>query len=119
MMQTALLLLAFFAAPESPDAHVDVPVATETAMQFYRSGIGFWFVGQALSLLIPAVILFSGASARIRDVAKGRGRSWFLTIGLYVVMYLALNEILLFPLSAYLGFVRPHAYGLSVEPVSK
>ncbi len=118
-MPTALLLLALFTSPESPDALVEVPVATEKAMAFYRSGVVLWFVGQAWLVLVPAAILFSGASAKIRQAAKGRGRSWFLTIGLYAMMYLAIQTLITLPLSYYLGFVRPHQYGLSVETLGK
>ena len=43
---------------------------------FYRSGNVLWVVDVAAGLLIPAVILLSGFSSRIRSVAVRIGRRW-------------------------------------------
>ena len=41
------------------------------------------------ALVLTGALAFSGVSARLRNLARRLGRSWFLTIGLYMVMYLA------------------------------
>ena len=70
-------------------------------------------------MLIPGVLAFSGFSARLRNLAARLGRTWFLTIGLYVVMYLAIVFLIDLPLSYYEGYVRLHAYALSNQTLVK
>src|SRR3989442_2607615 len=64
-------------------------------------------------LFVPAFIVFTGFSARIRDWAERIGRKWFFALALYLVSFMAVNYLLEFPLSFFQGFVRQHAYGLS------
>ena len=63
-------------------------------------------------------LAFSGASAA-RTLRRGWPGTGSLTIGLYVVMYLAIVFLLNLPLAFYLGFVRLHAYGLSNQTFAK
>ncbi|HEX5083956.1 MAG TPA: M48 family metallopeptidase, partial [Blastocatellia bacterium] len=70
-------------------------------------------------LLIPALFLFTGFSARIRDWAKSIGKTWFLVIGIYFAIFLIINFALDLPLSYYQGYVRQHAYGLSNQTFGK
>ena len=117
-MPTLILLAVLASAPldDAPrDARVEVPPASEEAMRFYRSGVVLWFANRLWILLVPAAILVSGLSAKLRDLARRVGRRWVVVVGLYGVLYLALNELVSLPLVYYVGFVRPHDYGLSVE----
>ncbi len=101
-------------------APVPVPEPSEKAMRYYRSGVVLWVVGLVWGLLVPAALLFSGASARIRSLASRTVRgSWLLTIGLYCALLLVLLFLLDLPLSYYAGFVRPHAYDLSSQTLGK
>ena len=97
-----------------------VPQASELALRYYRSGNVIWIVEHLLALAIPALLLFSGLSARLRTVASAIGRGHFYPT---LVVYLALLSLLLFvihlPLSAYVGYLREHAYGLSTQKLSK
>src|SRR6187551_1682864 len=103
-----------------PHAPVAVPPASELALRYYRSGNIIWIVEHLLALAIPALLLFSGLSARLRTVANTIGRGHFYPT---LIVYLALLSLLLFviqlPLSAYVGYVREHAYGLSTQKLSK
>jgi STE24 endopeptidase len=72
-----------------------------------------WVVTTLWGLFVPALILFTGFSARLRDWASTIGRKWFFVIAVYVVLYLALLYAINFPLGYYQGFVHQHAYGLS------
>jgi STE24 endopeptidase len=98
---------------------VAVPEPSQKAMQYYRSGMWLWAVNRIWGLLIPGVIAFSGFSARIRNLARSLGRFWFLSIGIYIVLYLAIVFVIDLPFSYYQGFVRQHAYGLSNQTMGK
>jgi Zn-dependent protease with chaperone function len=98
---------------------VAVPLPTAKAMQFYSSGNWLWVINRFWALLIPGILAFSGASARLRDLAKRLGRNWFLTIGMYMLMFLPIIFVVDLPLSFYQGFVRQHAYGLSNQTLAK
>lgn len=103
-------------SPEPPRAAVvAVPEPSAKAMRYYRSGLVLWGVGQVWVVAVPVVFLVSGLSARLRRLASRVGRSWFLTVGLYGVMYVVLNELVTMPLIFYAGFIRPREYGLAAE----
>lgn len=88
-------------------------------MSYYRSGNVLWFVNLFWGLLIPALFLFTGFSARIRDWAQKLGRKWFFVIGIYFIIFSTINFVIDFPLSYYQGFVREHAYELSNQTFGK
>src|SRR5439155_23782662 len=90
-----------------------VPEPGEKAMRFYRSGNALWCVRAFWELFVPALILFSGFSARIRDRVERIRRNWYLTVALYVVSFMVVKYLLDFPLACYQEFFRQHAYGLS------
>ena len=98
---------------------MDVPRPSALALQYERGGNLLWVVNQFWALAVPAVILFTGASARLRDLAGRLGRSWFLTIGLYVVLYSAIVFVVSLPLAYYQGYIRAHAYGLSEQTLGR
>jgi Zn-dependent protease with chaperone function len=98
---------------------VAVPEPSEKAMSYYRSGMRLWALNEIWALVVPGLILVSGLSARVRDLARRLGRWWFDTVGLYVVFYLALVFLIDLPLSYYEGFVRQHQYGLSNQSLAK
>jgi STE24 endopeptidase len=97
-------------------ATVAVPEPSVLAVRYHRSGNVLWAAATVLDLLLPAVLLFAGLSARIRRGAGriARGRR-LLTIALYAVAYILIQALVFLPLSWYAGYVRQHAYGLSTE----
>lgn len=103
----------------SAAAHVPVPRPSEKAVRYHRSGNVLWVVATLWGFLVPAAILFSGLSARMRDAARRVGRNWFFTLVVYGVMFSLLTWILDLPLAYYSGFVRQHAYGLSNQGFGK
>ncbi len=98
---------------------VSVPAPTTTAMQYYRSGNVLWVINRLWALIVPGALAFSGLSGRLRNVARRLGGRWFFTVGLYMIMLLAIMYVIDFPLSYYQGFVRQHAYGLSNQTLSR
>jgi STE24 endopeptidase len=106
------------AAPQA-SAPVPVPPASEKAMRYYRSGNVLWAIDTLWGLLVPALLLFTGFSARIRDAARGIGRNWFFTVAVYGILFTLVMAVLSLPLGYYEDFVRPHAYGLSDQTAAK
>jgi STE24 endopeptidase len=98
---------------------VAVPEPSEKALRHARSGNWLWLIGQVWSLLVPGVILFTGFSSKLRDVARRIGRNWFFTIVVYFALFLLMTFVIGLPLSYYAGFARPHAYGLSNQTFGK
>lgn len=98
---------------------VEVPTPSEKALRFYRSGMWLWVLDVCWGLIVPGVIAFTGFSATLRNLARRLGRWWFPTVGLYVVLYLAIVFLIDLPLNYYGGFVRQHAYGLSNQSLAK
>ncbi len=101
-------------ADTSSTAPVSVPEPTALALQYHRTGNVLWAADTVFGLLLPAAILFSGLSARLRSLAAriARGR-WFAMIAAYAVLFVALMALIYFPLTWYATFARQHAYGLS------
>jgi Zn-dependent protease with chaperone function len=99
---------------------VEVPPATEKAMEFYNSGMLLWAFNRVWGVALPALLAFSGFSARLRDLASRLGRRvWFFTVGIYIVLFLGVVFLIELPIDYYQGFVRPHAYGLSNQTLGK
>jgi STE24 endopeptidase len=107
------------ASAQTSTAPVPIPEPSEKAVSYYRSGILLWMVNVVWGLLIPALFLFTGFSARIRDWAKRIGKWWFLIIGVYFAIFSIINFAIDFPLSYYQGYARQHAYGMSNQTLGK
>ncbi len=98
---------------------VAVPEASDKAMRFHQGNNALWVLNHGWALLVTGGLAFSGLSARLRTAAQRIGRNWFFTVGVYVVLYLAIVFTINLPLSYYEGFVRLHAYGLSNQALGK
>jgi STE24 endopeptidase len=98
---------------------VAVPEPTSLALQYYRSGNVLWGVGTVLGLLLPALLLWTGWSARLRTAAFRTGRRWLPSLVIYALLFTAVMALLGLPFSYYVGFVRQHAYGLSSQTLEK
>ncbi len=100
-------------------APVSVPEPSAKAMQYYETGSWLWVINRLWAMIVPGLFAFSGLSARLRDLALRAGRGWFITIGMYMIMFLAIMYLIDLPLSFYQGFVRQHAYGLSNQTLTR
>src|ERR1700704_5596788 len=92
---------------------VAVPEPSAEALQYYHSGNRLWVAGTVLGFLIPALLLFTGFSARLRNGAVRVGRRWFPSLALYGILFALTTAVLMLPFEYYQDFVREHAYGLS------
>src|SRR4051812_23337109 len=81
---------ALAVAKEDPgeDVPIPVPVPSERALRYHRTGQYVWAFSRFWDVAVPLALLVSGASARLRDLARRAGKGWFLTMGVYVVLYL-------------------------------
>jgi Zn-dependent protease with chaperone function len=102
-----------------PAAQVAVPEPSPLALRYYRSGNVLWGIGTALSLLLPALLLFTGTSARLRTLSLRIGRRWLPSTMLYALLFVVLMSLLSLPLTFYAGFLRQHAYGLSNQSLDQ
>jgi Zn-dependent protease with chaperone function len=107
------------AAGSSGTGPVTVPPPSDKAMRYYRSGNVLWGIDTLWGLAVPALLLFTGFSARMRDIARRIGRKWFFTVAVYGILFTLVGFVLDLPLSWYEGFVREHAYGLSDQTAAK
>ena len=71
------------------------------------------FIGPLYGVLAGLLVLFSGLSARMRDIAHGLGSSRWVRVLVYLVFYTALSFVLGFPFAWYDGFAVEHQFGLS------
>jgi STE24 endopeptidase len=100
-------------------AQVSVPEPSPLAVRYYRSGNVLWGVATVISLLIPALLLYTGLSARLRSLALRIGRSWLPSLMIYALLFTLVTALLGLPLSYYADFLREHAYGLSNQSLQK
>ncbi|HYH79331.1 MAG TPA: M48 family metallopeptidase [Longimicrobium sp.] len=98
---------------------VAVPRASEKAVRYFRGNNVLWVVGIVWGLLLPLIALFTGLSARIRDVARRIGKRWYFTLVIYGIIITLLAWVVGLPLAYYTEFVRQHEYGLSNQTFAK
>jgi len=115
------------ASAPAPAAAFDPVAATEAYLarmspeQKARSDAyfegGYWLQlwGFLYGLCVALLLLASGLSARLRDLARRLGRAKPLETGLYFVFYLPVVTLLSFPLTVYADYFREHRYGLSTQ----
>lgn len=118
MKRLLLLLVALAPALALADVTpVPVPEPSDKAWSYYYTRNTLWAIGLAWGLAIPALVLATGWSARIRDIAAGRGRA--LTILVYLAIYGAIEFTLGLPLAYVSGYAVEHHYGLSNQSLGK
>lgn len=98
---------------------VPVPEPSALAVQYHETGNWIWALGEFWSLLVPTALLYSGASAKIRNLAQRIGRRYVFTVGIYIFLFCAIVFLINLPLYYYRGFIRQHAYGLSNQTLAK
>ncbi len=100
------------AATEAILAHV--PAEKKQRSDAYFEG-GYWIAlwDFLYSAGVFWLLLATGASAAMRDLAERIGRFRWLQAGLYWAQFLVAWTVLQFPLTLYAGYFREHRYGLA------
>ncbi len=80
---------------------------------YFEGGYLLILVDTLYAIAVSALLLWSGVSARMRNIAQRFTRSRFLQVPIYVAMFVIISTILTFPMTVYEEFLREHAYGLS------
>ncbi len=97
-----------------------MPPPSEKALAYHRSGNVIWAVEHVLGLALPAAMLLTGMSARLRTIAAGLAHGRFYpTLVIYLALLSALMFVIQLPLAYYVGYAREHAYGLSAQRLGK
>jgi STE24 endopeptidase len=93
-----------------------VPAEKRKQSDAYFEG-GYWLIlwDFLLTAAISILLLQSGISARLRDLAERVTRFQWLHTLLYFIPFILLFAALSFPLSLYRDFFREHQYGLATQ----
>lgn len=99
-------------AMQRPDFRVDV---TDEMRRHSRIREVLYFVGFAYTLLVLVLVLATGLSKRMREVAARVVKQPFVIAMLYVALFTIVTTVLEFPLAYYSGFVVPHQFDLTTQ----
>jgi STE24 endopeptidase len=122
---TTIPVSALSAPPAAAPMKLDVEKATNAYLarvsgaarqksdSYFEGGYVLLFVDALFAIAVSALLLWSRASAAIRNFAQRWTRSRFWQVPIYVAVYTAVVTILTFPLSVYENFFREHSYDLS------
>jgi STE24 endopeptidase len=93
-----------------------VPPDKKAKSDAYFEG-GYWLIlwDFLASSIVFLLLLVTGLSARMRDLAERITRFKPIHTFLYWVQFLVLTSLLTFPLAVYEGFIREHKYGLATQ----
>ena len=123
LMGFAFAMRAPAGAPTQPApaavAPVSIPEPTPLAVRYYQSGNALFVASTLWGFAVPALIFFSGLSARLRDVSRRARRHWYLELMIYFVLFALIYFAANVPLDYYSDFSRPHEFGLSSQTFGK
>jgi STE24 endopeptidase len=106
-----------FNAQAATDAWMaEIPPASTARSDAYFEG-GYWLIlwDFLYGALVSILLLQLGWSAGMRDLAERITRFRWLQTFLYIVFYILLSTLLIFPLTVYEGYFREHRYGLATQ----
>lgn len=75
-------------------------------------------LGPLLGALLLLALLFTGVSARFRDIAHALGRRLYVRVLVYFVLFATTAAILGLPMLWYEEFALEHQYGLSTQSLA-
>ena len=106
-----------FNADKATEAYLALlsPEQRKLSDAYFEGGYWLQLWNFLISVAIGLLLLLSGVSVRMRDLALRIGRWRWLGIALYAAMWLLVGSVLQLPWSWYTDFVREHQYGLSTQ----
>lgn len=88
----------------------------DKATRYHRLRRRASILGTSVGAVLLLLLLVSGGSASIRDLAASlAGGSFTITVLVYVLLLAFISELFQLPLSLYLGLTLERRYGLSTE----
>jgi len=81
--------------------------------RYFEGGYVLILVDALTTIVISALLLWTGLSAGMRNLAERVTRFRFLQVPVYGAQYFVVTSVLALPLTIYEQFFREHAYGLS------
>ncbi len=100
--------------PANDDKRFEVQI-TDEMIRHSRIRDVLYFAGIGWSMATMLVLLFSGASRKMRDAAARITQKKFLQAMLFIVFFIFATTVIDFPLAYYSGFVVPHQFDLSEQ----
>lgn len=94
-------------------SQIAVPEASSQAMSYYQSGNVLWIIQWAWTLVVPLLLLVTGCSGKLGALATRWGQNWFVSILIYLALFIGLYQLLNLPIDFYVNYIREHEYGLS------
>lgn len=98
---------------------VEVPEPTAQALAYYYVRNWVWLAGLVMGLVVPALFLFTGWSAKIRDFASRVSSKWPVMVLVYLLAYTGITFAIGLPLAYYDEFMVEHQFGLSNQTHAK
>jgi|ERR1044071_3986976 Zn-dependent protease with chaperone function len=111
-----VVTVAVVAQPKPAEQKKEEKIAVKVTPEMVRHSRildTLYFAGTAYSIGVLLLLLLSGASRRMRDLAAALSKKWFVMAMLYIVFFTIATTVLEFPLSYYAGFVVPHQFDLT------
>ncbi len=92
----------------------------DKATRYHRLKRRAALLGTGMSAMLLCLLIATGASAALRDVAASlAGGSFTLTIVMYVTLLALISEAVQLPLTFHLGVTLERRYGLSTESTAR
>jgi len=91
---------------------------TPEMVQYSHTRYALYFAGTLLNLLALVLLLRSGLSARLRDLAERKGGNGLLRAYIYYPLFTLAYGALTLPLTFYSSYLLPHQYRLSNQSLA-
>ena len=106
-----------FDVEAATDAYLaqQTPEEKESSDAYFEGGYWLQLWGVLYTLGVSWLLLGSGLSARMRDLAERLTKRRPLQTFFYSAQYIVVATVLFFPLTVYQGFFREHQYGLATQ----
>jgi STE24 endopeptidase len=104
-----------FDANAATQAYLDTVPKSERAKtdQYFEGGYWIRLWGALLGTAMAALLMLSGASVKMRNVAQRVTRFKFIHTLIYGALFILLTWLLSLPFTLYTDYFREHQYGLS------
>jgi STE24 endopeptidase len=89
------------------------PEQRKLSDEYFEGGYWLHLWDALYDIGVMLLLLFTGLSRRMRDLAERITRRPFLSVMIYAALFLGVTFVLGLPFQIYVGFIREHQYGLS------